>query len=110
MNTGIYKMTSKLRRVRVHTVKMAEHKCHVEAEELDDGLVYEQQVGANQSLPEYGLPAARDISRKRITLMSTHCFSTVSTEMRITTPVAFSWSIALRIAFALCPRRTGAYA
>lgn len=110
MNTGIYKDGIKSKRVRVHTVKMAIYICHVEAEELNDGFVYEKHVGANESYPEYGLPAARDISRKRIIMMSTHCLSAVSTEMRITTSVAFSWSIALRIALALCSRRTGAYA
>ena len=39
-----------------------------------------------------------------------HCLSAVSTEMRITTLEAFSWSIALRIVAALRSRRIGAYA
>jgi hypothetical protein len=42
---------------------MTVYICHVEAEELDDGFVDEEHIGANKSSPEYGLPAARDISR-----------------------------------------------
>ena len=40
----------------------------------------------------------------------THCLSAVSIEMRITTLVAFSSSMALRIVAALRSRSVGAYA
>jgi len=48
----------------VHTIKEAIYKCHVEAKELNDWLVYEEFEGTNEAFTEYGLPTAQDISMK----------------------------------------------
>ena len=53
------------RRSRTHTITKAKYKCHVDTEELDDGLMYEQFEGANESFTEHGFPTARDMSMKR---------------------------------------------
>lgn len=58
-------ITIQSRRSQTRTIKKAIYKCHVETEELDDGLMYEQFEGANESFTEHPFPTARDVSMKR---------------------------------------------